>query len=205
MRRLWPGWLLCLATAGLFIYMAFIQGPQISALVDGMRMPDAVVFGYDRQEAQALYSAFKTDLEAAQAEGRQSAADAYLAMHSGSDLAFPPMLAFSLCFLAFSAVMNWPSKAGLPRLGAVGFGLVLSLSFAYLGTDFIENSVADAMFGPQALARDFNVHLVFALQVLTRAKYGSLLLAFLLIAALWLWRRRSARVSTVDAGGQDQS
>lgn len=83
-------------------------------------------------------------------------------------------------------------------MAAVGFGLVLALAFTCLACDFIENAVADAMFGPKALALDFNAGLVFVLRVLTTSKYVTLALALVLICALWVWRAMSGR-KTVSA------
>ena len=201
MKRLWPGWLLCLATAGLFTYMAAVQAPAISAMLGGMKLPDAVVTGYGDEAALALFEAFKADVAAAKAQGRESASAAYVSMHAGSDLMFPPLLALSLGFLAFAAMSVRRTQAGPPRLVSVGLGLVLALAFTYLGCDFIENAVADAMFGPDALDSAFKDQMVFVLQVLTRGKYLSLAVALALIVALWLWRWRSARSPVVDAGG----
>ena len=65
MKRLWPGWLLCVLTAGLFAYMFFVDVPAISAMLGGMALPDAVVLGYGNAEARAMYDAFAADFTAA--------------------------------------------------------------------------------------------------------------------------------------------
>ena len=49
------------------------------------------------------------------------------------------------------------------------------------------------MFGPEALALEFNDGFVFVLRVLTTSKYVTLALALVLIAALWVWRAVSDR------------
>lgn len=196
MKRLWPGWLLCALTAGLFLWIYLVAVPPVTALTDGMKLPDQLLLGYDEEGARALFSAMVSDHTAAQAAGRASASEAYVALHAGFDLVLPPLLAGSIGFLAFSALFR-PAQsapaAQVPPVVGVGFGLALALAFTYLASDFIENSVADAMFGPQALNLAFNEDFVFVLQVLTRSKFASLGLAFGLIAALWMWRWRSAR------------
>lgn len=191
MRRLWPGWLLCIATAGLFGYMALVEAPAISARLGGLKLPDVVPLGLGIDAARELFAAFKADLEAAEAAGRESASAAYLALHAGSDLVFPPMLAISLGFCAFAALAGRAAGKAPPRAASVAVGLVMALAFTYLGYDFVENAVADAVFGPAALARPFNEEMAFVLKVLTRGKYLSLAVAFVLIAAVWIWRWRS--------------
>ena len=193
MKRLWPGWLLCMVTAGLFAYMSCYQVPDISKFIGGMKIPDELPFGYGLDGARALFEAFKADHAAAQVAGRTSASEAYVSLHAGSDLVFPPLLAASLAFCGFAALFR-PSLPGqTPRMAAVGFGLVLALAFTHLACDFIENAVADAMFGPKALALEFNAGFVFVLRVLTTGKYVTLALALVLIAALWVWRVMSGR------------
>jgi len=73
---------------------------------------------------------------------------------------------------------------------------VLALSFTYLVSDVIENHIADAMFGPEALKLAFNQDLVFVLQALTRSKFASLALAFVFAAALCVWRWKHRRRDT---------
>ena len=193
MKRLWPGWLQCVLTAGLFSYMFCVAGPAISVLLGGMKLPDQLLLGYDAEGARALFAAFVSDHAAAQAVGRTSASEAYVALHAVYDLALPPLLAASVGFCAFAALYRPAQTNQTPRMVGVGFGLVLALAFTYLACDFIENAVADAMFGPKALKLAFNEDFVFVLQVLTRGKFASLGLAFGLTAALWVWRWRSAR------------
>lgn len=201
MMRLWPGWLLCMLTAGLFAYVAFIHVPPINALLGGMRIPDQVPFGYDLEGARTVFAAFRSDHAAAQATGRTSASDAYVSLHAGHDLVFPPLLTASLVFCGFAALFR-PSRPGqVRRLAAVGFGLVLALAFTYLGCDLTENAVADAMFGPKALSSEFNQASVFVLRVLTTGKYVTLSLAFALIIVLWTWRLTAARLSERAAAG----
>ncbi|MFH1518177.1 MAG: hypothetical protein ABIH17_09910 [Pseudomonadota bacterium] len=197
MKRLWPGWLLCLVTAGLIAYVTLIEVPAISALLGGLKLPDQVPLGYDEAGARALYAAFAADLAAAQEHGRQSAAAAYQALHAGSDLIFPPLLTASLGFCAFAALYARGKHAETPLLVRVGLGLVLALAFAYLGCDFVENAVADAMFGPNALRVAFNEQFVFVLRVLTISKFTSVAIAFGLIAALWISCWRSKREQPV--------
>lgn len=193
MRRLWPGWLLCSLTAVLFVYMAAFEGPAISQLLGGMRLPDAVPLGYDVDGARTLFAAFSSDLAAAEAENRQSASAAYVSMHAGSDLLFPPMLAASLAFLAAAALNARQLAVAAPRLARIGLGLVFALAFAYLGSDYVENAVADALFGPPALAYGFNADFVPVLRGLTASKYLAVLAAGSIIAALWFWRWRNRR------------
>ena len=69
----------------------------------------------------------------------------------------------------------------------------MALAFTYLACDFLENAVADAMFGPQAMAAGFNESFVFVLQVLTRGKFLTLALAGLIIIALWVARWKGPR------------
>jgi hypothetical protein len=64
-----------------------------------------------------------------------------------------------------------------------------------------ENAVADAMFGPEALASEFNQDSVFVLRVLTTGKYVAVSLAFALIIALWTWRWMAARRDEPTASG----
>ena len=196
MKRLWPGWLLCVLTAGLFAWIFFIEVPAVTGLIGGLKLPDQLVLGYDTEGARALFAAFKSDHAAAQAAGRTSASEAYVALHAGFDLVLPPLLAGSIGFCAFAALFRPAQPAQMPPVIGIGFGLVLVLAFTYLASDFLENSVADAMFGPQALNLAFNESFVFVLQVLTRSKFASLALAFGLITALWLWRWKSARSSS---------
>ncbi|MDF1606819.1 hypothetical protein PZ897_01375 [Hoeflea sp. YIM 152468] len=198
MRWLWLGVLLCAVTAGLYIYVFTVEAPAITALVDGMKLPDAVLFGYDVGQARTLFDAFVSDHRAAQLEGRQSASEAYLALHAGLDLVLPPLLAASIGFCAFAALFGRAESNRLPRAIGIAFALTLVSAFTFLGCDFIENSVADAMFAPKALALSFNDQLVFVLQVLTRGKYASLLVASGLIATLWVWRWASKPAPQVD-------
>lgn len=195
MKRLWPGWLLCLVTAALFAYMVAVEAPAISVLLGGMQLPDAVPLGYDEKSAGALFAAFAADLAAAKEQGRQSASEAYLALHARSDLAFPPLLAASLVFCAFASVFAGQKQVEMSRLVSVGLGLVLALAFTYLACDFVENAVADAIFKPEALKIAFNGQLAFVLRVLTMGKYATLVMAFGLIAALWIGRCKRARAT----------
>ena len=156
-----------MVTAGLFVYMSCYQVPGISKFIGGMKIPDELPFGYGLDGARALFEAFKADHAAAQVAGRTSASEAYVSLHAGSDLVFPPLLAASLAFCGFAALFR-PSLPGqTSRMAAIGFGLVLALAFTHLACDFIENAVADAMFGPKALALEFNAGFVFVLRVLT--------------------------------------
>jgi hypothetical protein len=193
MTRLWPGWLLCVLTAGLFAWIFLIEVPAVTVLIGGLKLPDQLVLGYDKEGARTLFAAFMSDHAAAQAAGRAGASEAYVALHAGFDLVLPPLLAASIGFSAFAALYKSAQSTQIPPVVGVGCGLVLVLAFTYLASDFVENSVADAMFGPKALSLAFNDQLVFVLQVLTRSKFASLGLAFVLIAALWVWRLRSAR------------
>jgi hypothetical protein len=193
MKRLWPGWLLCVLTAGLFVYVGAVQVPPINTLLGGMKIPDQMPLGYDLEGARAVFAAFSADHAEAQLAGRTSASEAYVSLHAGYDLVFPPLLTACLAFCGFAALFR-PSLPGrTPRMAAIGFGLVLALAFTYLACDFIENAVADSMFGPKALALEFNAGFVFVLRVLTTGKYVTLALALVLIAALWVWRIMSAR------------
>lgn len=199
MKRLWPGWLLCVLTAGLLAYMAFIETPAISALLGGLKLPDAAPLGYDEDAGRALFAAFAADLKLAREQGLQSASEAYVALHAGYDLIFPPMLAASLGFCAYAALYLRPENTQTPRHVRIGLGLVLALAFAYLGCDFVENAVADAMFGPKALGLAFNDQFVFVLRVLTIGKFTTAALAFVLIAGLGISGWRSRRQSQVTA------
>lgn len=200
MKWLWPGWLVCVISAGLLGYMAFVEVPAISALLGGMALPDAVPLGYGEDAARALYAAFEADFNLAAVEGRQSASAAYSAMHARSDLVLPPLLAASLAFCAYASVYLARGPGDPSRLTKVGLGLVMALAFVYLSCDFIENAVADAMYGPAAMKAGFNAQYVFVLQVLTRGKYLMLLIAALLIIALWIGRlKRGPPPSTTEA------
>ena len=200
MKWFWLGWLVCVITAGLFGYMALVEAPAISAMLGGMALPDAVVLGHGEDGARALHAAFQADFTRAAAEGRQSASAAYLAMHARSDLVFPPLLAASLGFLAFASVYFSRKPPEPERLVSIGIGLVLALAFTYLACDFLENAVADAMYGPVAMTAGFNTSLVFVLQVLTRGKYLTLAIAAVLIIALWVARwKRSRRPASPGA------
>jgi hypothetical protein len=185
---LWSGWFLCAVTAGLFIYALTVEVPAITALVGGMKLPDAILLGYDAGQARGLFDAFVADHAKAQLEGRKSASEAYLSLHAGSDLLLPPLLAASIGFCAFAALFGRKHNGPLPRAIGIMFALTLVSAFTYLGCDFVENAVADAIFGPKALSLAFNEQVVFVLQVLTRGKYVSLLVGFSLIAVLWIWR-----------------
>jgi len=193
MKWLWLGWLVCVITAALLGYMALVEAPAISEKLGGMALPDAVPLGYGEEAARSLFAAFQADFTLAAAEGRQSASVAYLAMHARSDLVFPPLLAASLAFLAFASVYAGRTQASPSRQVSVGVGLVMALAFTYLACDFLENAVADAMYGPQAMAAGFNESFVFVLQVLTRGKYLTLVLAGLIIVALWVARWKGPR------------
>ncbi|WP_290771102.1 hypothetical protein [Hoeflea sp.] len=135
-----------------------------------------------------MFGAFQADRLAAEAQGRPSASRAYLTLHAGYDLVLPPLLAASLAFCAFAALGKPAHSSRRLSLASIGFGLVLASSFTYLVSDVIENHIADAMFGPDALHLAFNQDLVFVLQALTRSKFASLALAFVFTAALWFWR-----------------
>ena len=196
MQWRWPGWLLCALTAGLFAWIFFVEIPPITALIDGMKLPDQVLFGYDDQGARALFGSFLADQMAAEALGRPSAAQAYLTLHAGYDLVLPPLLAASLAFCAFAALGKPAKSSRRLSLASTGFGLVLASSFTYLVSDVFENHIADAMFGPEALKLAFNQDLVFVLQALTRSKFASLALAFAFTGALWFWRWKHRRRDT---------
>lgn len=195
MKWLWPGWLLCALTAGLFSYIYCVVWPAISVLLGGMNLPDGQVLGVDAEGARALFAAFLSDHASAQAAARTSASEAYLSFHAGYDLVFPPLLAASVGFLAYAALFRPAQIFQTPRIVGVGFGLVLALAFTYLACDFVENAVADSMFGPNALKLSFNEPFVFVLQVLTRGKFASLVIASGLIATLWVWRLKTARLA----------
>ncbi|WP_299866804.1 hypothetical protein [uncultured Hoeflea sp.] len=202
MKRLWPGWLLCGLTAALFIYMAAFEAREIQTMLGGMLLPDSVPLGYDVEGARDLFAAFKAELADAEKANRQSASAAYVSMHAGSDLLFPPMLAASLAFLAAAALNARRHLGGSPRLARIGLGLVFALAFAYLGCDYVENAVADALLGPLALEHGFNAEFVPVLRGLTAGKYLTVLAAFLIIAALWIWRWRDRRGRTIETAGQ---
>lgn len=200
MKWLWTGWLVCALAAGLFGYMAFVEAPAISALLGGLALPDSTPLGYGDDQARALYKAFAAEFAAAENAGRQSGAAAYVALHAGFDLAVPPLLAASLAFLAFASAYAGRPQARPKRPVSIGIGLVLALAFTYLACDFLENAVADAMYGPQAMKAGFNESFVFVLQVLTRGKYLTFALAALLILALWIVRWTGLRGATPEAG-----
>ena len=191
MKWFWLGWVVCAIAAALFGYMALVEAPAISAMLGGLALPDAVLLGYGEDGARALHAAFQADFARAAAEGRQSASAAYVAMHARSDLVFPPLLAASLGFLAFASVYAGRRLAEPSRGISIGIGLVLALAFTNLACDFLENAVADAIYGPQAMTAGFKGSLVFVLQVLTRGKYITLTIAAVLIIALWVarWKR----------------
>lgn len=192
-KWLWTGWILCALTLSLFVYMAAFEAPAISVLIDGMRLPDALLLGYDAEGARTLQQAFASDLAEAKTAGRQSASTAYVSLHAGSDLLFPPMLAISMVFVAFTALRSGASQKETPRWAPIVLGLVMVLAFVYLGSDFVENAMTDAMFGPQAVNSALNDQWVFALRVVTAGKFLSVAVAIVLIAALWLTRLRSRR------------
>lgn len=187
MKRLWPGCLLCALAAILFVYMAAIEAPGISAQIGGMELPDAVVTGYDLDGALALHTAFKLQQAEAEASGEQSASAAYISMHQGSDLLFPPMLAASLMFLAFAGLRDTNLDVP-PRLARIGLGTTFAVAAAYQGFDYAENAVADAMFGPSSIRTDLNAELVPVLRGLTFGKYSPLCLHS-------FWSRRSGRAA----------
>ncbi len=193
MKWLWPGWLLCVVTVGVLAYMIAIEAPAISAMLGGVALPDGVPLGYSDGNARALYAAFSADFAASEAAGRQSASAAYLAMHARSDLALPPLLAMSLAFCAFASIYAGRRQAEPSRIISIGLGLVMALAFTYLACDFIENAVADAMYGPEALKTGFRGQLVFVLKVLTMGKFATLTMALGLIVALWIGRWRGTR------------
>ncbi|OCW57078.1 hypothetical protein [Hoeflea olei] len=193
MKRLWPGWLLCLATVGLVAHMVLVSVPEISALLGGLALPDTVPLGYDVTGAQALHAAFAADFAEAAAAGRQSASAAYVALHAGQDLAAPPLIAASLAFLAFASAFSGGTWVHPSRPGGIAIGLVLALAFSYLASDFLENAIADALFGPAAMQAGFNPSLAAVLKVMTIGKFATLILAGVLIAGLWGARWKRAR------------
>jgi len=189
MKWLWPGWLLCALTAGLFAYMGAVQGPEFAASVGKMKTPDAMFLtGYDLSGARELFSRLVEEFSAERDDGQRSASEFYVAIHASTDLLFPPMMALSLVFLGFAALHSRRAEGQIPRLVGVGLGVVLALAFAYLVSDFIENAVADAMFGPEALKAGLNEPMVFVLRVLTASKFLTGLCALSIIAMLWVWR-----------------
>lgn len=193
MKRLWPGWLLCGLTAILFVHMAVVEAPGISREINNMDLPDVVVLGYDLEGAQALHAAFKRQQAEAIADGEKSTSAAYLSMHQGSDLLFPPMLAASLVFLGFAGLKTSSGEATPPRLARIGFRLVFAVALGYLGFDYVENAVADTMFGPVALEFALNTELVPVLRWLTIGKYLTIAIASILIAAIWIGRGKRWR------------
>lgn len=212
MKRLWPGWLLCGLTVILLVYMAAFEAPDISAKIGDMRLPDAVFTGYDLDDARRLHAAFTTELAKSEAAGSQSASAAYVSMHAGSDLLFPPMLAASLAFLAFAGLNARGRDNAVPLSARIMLGIAFAVAFTYLGFDYVENAVADALFGPPSLKLPLNADLVPVLSVLTIGKYLSIAVAAALILSLWmgaLRERRRGRLErkTVDkpAGSPDQA
>ncbi|WP_420408313.1 hypothetical protein [Hoeflea sp.] len=195
MKRLWPGWLLCGLTAVLLVYMAAFEARDISCTIDGIPLPDAVITGYDQDAARTLYDAFTDELAQAEAAGRESASAAYVSMHAGSDLLFPPMLAASLAFLAFAGLNARAPGGAVPPSAKILLGLTFAVAFTYLGFDYVENAVADALFGPASLKLPLNTDLVPVLRVLTIGKYAAIALAAALILSLWIgaWRSKRAR------------
>ena len=116
MKRLWPGWLFCALTAGLFVWIFLVEVTAVTGLIDGMKLPDQLPLGYDSEGARALFAAFMSDHAAAQVAGRISASEAYLALHAGFDLALPPLMAGSIGFLAFAALFRLsPVRRGPAR------------------------------------------------------------------------------------------
>ena len=103
----------------------------------------------------------------------------------------------------FTAAQAEGRRSASSRLVSIGLGLVLAAAFVYLICDFIENAVADAMYGPTAMKAGFNDQLAFALKVLTIGKYSILAVAFGLIAALWIarWKRGRGIVPDVSQDG----
>ncbi|MEQ8480972.1 MAG: hypothetical protein RIC18_09960 [Hoeflea sp.] len=193
MKRLWPGWVLCGLTIVLFVYMAAFEAPAISARINGTSLPDTVVTGYDHDAARTLYAAFTDELAQSEAAGRQSASAAYVSMHAGSDLLFPPMLAASLAFLAFAGLNARGRANAVPRSARITLGIAFAVAFTYLGFDYVENAVADALFGPPSLKLTLNADLVPVLRVLTIGKYLAIAAAVALILSLWIGALRSRR------------
>ncbi|MEQ8305282.1 MAG: hypothetical protein RIA09_01880 [Hoeflea sp.] len=208
MKWVWPGWLLCGLTLFLLVYMAAFEAPGISAKIGDMRLPDAVFTGYDLDDARRLHAAFTAELAEAQTQGRQSASAAYVSMHAGSDLLFPPMMAASVVFLAFAGLNARDRNSVAPLSVKITLGIAFAVAFIYLGFDYVENAVADALFGPPSLTLPLNTDLVPVLKVLTIGKYLALAVAAVLILTLWvgaLWTRRGRRLdeTQVDAPSRD--
>lgn len=204
MKWLWPGWLLCGLTVILLVYMAAFEAPAISDRIEGMRLPDAVVAGYDLDAARGLHAAFTAELAKAEADERQSASAAYLSMHAGSDLLFPPMLAASLAFLAFAGLNARGRDSEAPRSAKIILGIAFAVAFTYLGFDYVENAVADALFGPPSLKLPLNADLVPVLKVLTIGKYLAVAVALALILSLWIGALRARRGRSPEAIPADE-
>jgi hypothetical protein len=212
MKWLWPGWLLCGLTAALLVYMAAFESREISDKIGNKQLPDAVVTGYDLDDARRLHAAFKAEMADAEANGRKSASAAYVSMHAGSDLLFPPMMAASLAFLAFAGLHARGRDAATPRSAKITLGIAFAVAFTYLGFDYVENAVADALFGPPSLKLPLNADLVPVLKMLTIGKYSAVAVAAVLILYLWIGglrarhgRRRGKAAVNAPAGDADQA
>ncbi|PWW01557.1 hypothetical protein DFR52_102220 [Hoeflea marina] len=179
MLRLWPGWLLCAATAGLLGYMLGFEGQAISAMI-GLPLPDAAFWPQQPGSVSAWREAF---LAAPQAPPR------YLALHAGPDRLLPPLLTLSLGFLGFAALAG----RARPLMAVIAGALSTAAAFPYMLFDLRENAAADALFSPRALAGPLDPMLAAALPGLTLAKFLTLYAALLVVTALWIWRLRQWR------------
>lgn len=186
MWRLWPGWLLCMATAGLFLYMSFHDVAAVSAAI-GMDTPDVRFSPYNVVDVLAVRDAFI---------GQPAALERYLAMLAGPDQFLPPMLAASIAFLGFASMYH-PGKVRRAPIGAIFAGIA---ALPYMLFDLAENAAAIAFYSPQALALPADLELAAELPGMTFAKNLTLLAASLLIVVLWIWDRQYSR----RAGGQAQ-
>lgn len=176
MLRLWPGWLLLAATAGLLGYMFLFEGKEISTMIS-MPLPDAAYLPYDGGLIAVWREAFIAAPEAA---------SRYQLLHMIADTLAPLMLTLSLGFLGFAAFYR------RARTGVAAIAGVFSVAAAvpYMLFDFRENAVADGLFSPQALTGPMDPALAAALPGLTLAKYLTLYAALLFVLALWIWRWR---------------
>ena len=176
MLRLWPGWLLCAATAGLYGYMFLHEGRAISELIS-LPLPDGAFLPYDGGLVAVWREAFIAVPEAA---------SRYRTMHAIADTLAPPMLTLTIGFLGFAALYSRTRTS----IAVVAGVLSVAAAVPYMLFDFRENATADALFSPLALASPMDPALAAALPGLTLAKYLTLYAALIFVLALWIWRWR---------------
>ncbi len=176
---------LFVATAAVFLWMAFVTGPAFERAA-GAPMLDGRVFGYTPADVADLHARVKANPEAAAIANRT---------YRTFDFAFPALLALSITMLAasgFAALAKLGSNISTP-LARIASG---AIAVPYLVIDLRENGLAQALFSEPSLSGDVPLGLARMLPAFTSWKFATLGAAILIVIAIWarvFLKLRSAR------------